>query len=137
MCITERRVRDDIVLSALYISDLAVLAPLHVHDVARLEVVDNILVLYYRAEFSVESDGPFRVVVVAIGDWQLAIGHREFFGAIPLAKGGDITHDSHTLMTLEARYRYLEGDIASSFLSRYRSTMCEEHLAEDLGGKER
>ena len=61
-------------LSALYIPDLAVLAPLHVHDIARLEVVDDIFVLHYRAEFGVESDGPFRVVVVAIGDRQLAIG---------------------------------------------------------------
>ena len=137
LCIAERRVGDDIVLSTLHIPDLAVLAPLHVHDVARLEVVDNILVLHYRAEFGVESDGPFRVVVVAIGDRQLAIGHRELFGAIPLAEGGDITHDSHTLMTLEARYRDLEGDVASSFLSGNRSTVCEEHLAEDLRSEER
>ena len=62
---------------------------------------------------------------------------REFFGAIPFAEGGDITHDSHTLMTLEARYRDLEGDVASGFLSRYRSTVCEEHLAEDLRSEER
>ena len=61
--VAERRVGDDIVLSALYIPDLAVLAPLHVHNVARLEVVDDILVLHYRAEFSVESVGPGWVVV--------------------------------------------------------------------------
>ena len=136
--VAERRVGNDIVLSALYIPDLAVLAPLHIHDIARLEVVDDILVLHYRAEFSVESDGPNRVIGrFAIGYWILGIGHREFFGAIPFAESGDITHDSYTLMTLEARYRDLEGDVASSFLSGYRSTMCEEHLAEDLRSEER
>jgi hypothetical protein len=67
----------------------------------------------------------------------LGIGEREFLGAIPFAERGDITHDSHTLMTLEARYRDLEGDVTSSFLSRYRSTVCEEHLAEDLRREER
>ena len=40
-------------------------------------------------------------------------------------------------MTLEARYRDLEGDVASSFLSCYRCTVCEEHLAEDLRSEER
>ena len=65
------------------------------------------------------------------------LSEREFFGAIPFAEGGDITHDSHTLMTLEARYRDLEGDVASSFLSCYRCTVCEEHLAEDLRSEER
>ena len=124
-------------LSALYIPDLAVLAPLHVHDVARLQVVDDILVLHYRAEFSVESDGPGWVIGrFAIGYWILGIGEREFFGAIPFAESNDVTHDSHTLMTLEARHIDLEGDVASSFLSRYRSTMCEEHLAEDLRSEE-
>ena len=64
------------------------------------------------------------------------IGHWEHFLLVPFAEGGDITHDSYTLMTLEARYRDLEGDVASSFLSGYRSTVCEEHLAEDLRSEE-
>ena len=64
------------------------------------------------------------------------MSEREFFGAIPLAEGSDVTHDSYTLMTLETRYRDLEGDVASSFLSGYRCTVCEEHLAEDLRSKE-
>ena len=128
-------------LSALDVPDLAVLAPLHVHYFTRLEVVDDILVLHYRTEFSVESDGPSWVIGrFAIGRrsayWILAIGEREFVGAVPFAEGGDITHDSHTLMTLEARYRDLEGDIARSFLSRYRCTVCEKHLAEDLRSEE-
>ena len=65
------------------------------------------------------------------------MSEREFFGAIPFAEGDDITHNSYTLMTLEARYRDLEGDVASSFLSGYRCTVCEEHLAEDLRSEER
>ena len=65
------------------------------------------------------------------------MSEREFFGAIPFAEGGDVTHDSHTLMTLEARYRDLEGDVASGFLSGYRRTVCEEYLAEDLRSEER
>ena len=65
------------------------------------------------------------------------MSEREFFCAIPFAESGDVTHDSYTLMTLEARYRDLEGDVASSFLSGYRCTVCEEHLAEDLRSEER
>ena len=49
-------------LSTLDVPDLAVLAPLHVHDVTRLEVVDDVLVLNYSAEFGVESGGPYRVI---------------------------------------------------------------------------
>jgi hypothetical protein len=87
-----------------------------------------------------ESDGPGWVIEDPLRlplQWgEIRIGERELFGAIPLAEGGDITHDSHTLMTLEARYRDLEGDVASGFLSGYRRTVCEEHLAEDLRSEE-
>ena len=65
------------------------------------------------------------------------MGHREFFSAIPFAERSDITHDSYALVALEARHVDLHGDVASSFLSGYWSTVCEEHLAEDLRSEER
>ena len=41
-----------------------------IYDLQSGEIIDHILILYYRAEFRVESDSPFRVVVAR----QLTVG---------------------------------------------------------------